>query len=84
MPKTLVCLREGLLRVPTPFIWSLQSYGAAVPSSLIQCNSQSFDEVEYLLDFLRNGTSFQVFEPSCQQLNVQPDENVYKADFGHF
>ena len=39
MPKTLVCLHEGLLRVPTPFIWSLQPYGAAVPSSLIQCNS---------------------------------------------
>ena len=42
-----------------------------------------FDEVGYLLDFLRNGISFQVFEPSCQQLNVQEDENVYKADFGH-
>ena len=43
----------------------------------------AFDEVEYLLDFLRNGISFQVSEPSCQQLNVQADENVYKADFGH-
>ena len=42
-----------------------------------------FNEVEYLLDFLKNGISFQVFEPSCQQLNVQEDENVYKADFGH-
>ena len=80
MPRTLVCLHEGLLRVPTPFIWSLQPYGAAVPSSLIL---KVFDEVEYLLDFLRNGISFQVFKPSCQQLNVQPDENVYKADFGH-
>ena len=42
-----------------------------------------FDEVEYLLDFLRNGISFQVFETSYQQLNVQEDENDYKTDFGH-
>ena len=83
MPRTLVCLHEGLLGAPTPFIWSLQPYGAAIPSSLIQFNSQVFNEVEYLLDFLRNGISFQVFELSCQQLNVQADENVYKADFGH-
>ena len=83
MPRTLVCLHEGLLRVPTPFISSFQPYGAAVPNSLIQCNSQVIDEVEYLLDFLRNSISFQVFEPSCQQLNVQADENVYKADIGH-
>ena len=40
VPRTLVCLHEGLLRVPTPFIWSLQQHGAAVPSSLIQCNSR--------------------------------------------
>ena len=47
MPRTLACLHEGLLRVPTPFIWSLQPYGAAVPSSLIQCILEVFDEVEY-------------------------------------
>ena len=26
---------------------------------------------------------FHILEPSCQQLNVQADENVYKADFGY-
>ena len=44
---------------------------------------EAFDEVECLLDFFRNGMSFQVSEPSCQQLNVQADKNVYKVDFGH-
>ena len=83
MPRTLVCLHEGLLRVPTSFISSLQPYGAAVPSSLTSVILEFFDEFEYLLDFLSNGIFFQVFEPSCQQLNVQADENVYKADFGH-
>ena len=43
-----------------------------------------FDEVEYSLNYLRNGISFQVFEPSCQQLNVQADENVYKQTLAIF
>ena len=41
MPRTLVCLHKGLVRVPTPFDWSLQPHGAAGPSSLIQCNARS-------------------------------------------
>ena len=44
---------------------------------------KAFDEVKYLLDFFRNGISFQVSKPSCQRLNVEATENVYKADFGH-
>ena len=32
----LVFLREMLLKVPMPLIWSLKPYGLAVPSSLIQ------------------------------------------------
>ena len=50
------------------------------------CSSVTFEvsgEVKYLLDFLRNSISFQVFEPSCRQLNVQVDKSVCTADFGH-
>ena len=83
MPRTLVCLHEGLLRYQLLLFGHCSHMGPAVPSSLIQCNSQAFDEVKCLLDFLRYGISFQVSEPSCQQLNVQADKNVYKADFGH-
>ena len=34
--------------------------------------------IVYLLKYLN-----QVFQPLCQQLNVQADKNVHKADFGH-
>ena len=36
----LVVLHEMLLKVPTPLIWSLKSWGLAVPSILIQNSSQ--------------------------------------------
>ena len=54
-----------------------------VPSFLSSITLEASNEVNYLLDFLRNGISFQVFEPSCQHLNVQVDEIVCMADFGH-
>ena len=39
--------------------------------------------VEHLLNFLRNGISFQVLKPSCQQLNVQVEESVCTAKVSH-
>ena len=47
IPKTLVWLHKGL------------QYQALQSNVILNV----FDEVKFLLDFLRNGISFQVFEP---------------------
>ena len=66
----LVFLHEMLLKVPTPLIWSLNPYGLAVPSSLIQNsslvlqNEVIFTSTQYIdfVDFLHfNGSVYQLF-----------------------
>ena len=64
-----VFLHEMLLKVPTPLISSLKSYGLPAPSSSIQYNSLVLRNEVSRIDFQNCGKPSQGFALSCHLHN---------------
>ena len=75
-----IFLHEVLLKVPTPFIWSLKPYGLRVPGSMIQCSSLILHREVFEAD-LSELYTFQGFALSCHPQNGLVDGNVCGEGF---